>query len=319
MRTKGMSSQKYQFLMTVSKKASQNITREVERPGKSWGEWMALIRRVALYPSDITEYQKSVERWRHKAMKIDFDGDKIIKTSSPSPFDEERLKSRVIAFMNQTLSSGKITRISALDINLNETPSRYSWYKWPEVMKDIFKGQDKTPSHGAIIGLEGSGKSYFAVWLTEVLKGWNVYSNIRMWRNNHGASKMDYYSHVQSLKELFDKVHERSIFILDESGIHWSQADYATKRNRTMGKLLRVCRKKKVMFILVDQLYRTLPRDILERNPIIFDLKKRSVSIQSEVMTSTIERVTKQYLEYDPDELPSFDFNFDLDKYLEAN
>jgi hypothetical protein len=303
-----MTKMKYDYIASQSKKASRSISKAIAIQGKTWEEWMNIFRFVCFTEHEVMEMQREINR-----LKSD--------REYPDAYDHEYLKSKAMGKMNRTLNSGKLTRIASMDIEHQDKQFPSNWYKWENIINDIFKDQEKSPNHGAIVGKEGSGKTYLAVWLTEIIRGWRVISNINMTTNKAGKNmKIDYcYAKKMSdvLKLAKESPTEKSIFILDESGIHWSYQDYATKKNKQLGKLLRLCRKQGIVFILIDQLYRTLPRDILERNPIIIQMKHRNIQLSSKVFQGTFSSIKCKYMNYQSKEMPTFKIDVNIDKILE--
>lgn len=263
--------------------------------------------------------------YRAKDLKVYQDMMFQLKTRHMSKAIIDRLRTLVIMEMNRTLNSGKLSRISAMDIEFSTKITPVEYYNWTNIIHDIF---ETPPVFGTATGPQGAGKTHAALWVAEYLakSGINVASNITFTQgkakkgwNVQIRNGMDRYTRVRNLSDIFN-LEKGTVIFLDESGIHWSKRDATTKKSKNMGKIIRLFRKRGLSLILIDQYYETIPTEFKKLD--VFQIKrkkhgkKRVTSIDTPLIHIKIDKLPIHTYQFDTEELPSFTIDFDIDKYF---
>ncbi len=295
----------YEHIQIASVKASQSINNQLYRMDNDYETYLKLFGATTYYPDDLEADLDYIERME-QAGPINY-------------YRERRLRNRVLKRFNETMSKGKLTRISSIDIEFNIPTTPEDWYNWPNIIEGIFK---KPPVFGCVTGVQGSGKSHFSVWLMEQLskKGFNIASNITLGTRqvNIGMRALSHYIKVNTMSQVM-KLPENTIIFLDETGIHWSKRDSTTSKNREMDKFIRLFRKKGFSLILLDQQYYTIPTLLKEWSTFrVQRYPSHKTNIYSRIFNGRVTDLPLTLFKFDTKEQPHFTIDLKIDDYLQA-
>lgn len=113
--------------------------------------------------------------------------------------------------------------------------------------------KDKNDDWGiyTITGYQGSGKTYFAVYLSTLMPQRKIITNIRSLSNN--SKEIEYFNRIE---EIYGNVEENVIFIIDEISNKYSKD---SKTDKLLYRFLQQSRKRKRIVIMISQELKEIP------------------------------------------------------------
>ena len=301
----GSKKQELDYIRSTSRSVAQAINNQLYRTNNDYDSYMKLARAIFYDEQELDEF---------------IDMMLYLKNTQPlTEYIHEKIKTVLMQNLNRVTKSCKLARISSIDIEYQNTPIPENWFQWKNILGEVFK---KPPIFGTITGEQGTGKSHCAVWMTEHLAsfGYNVGSNIEMLLNHgkRGTQAHTRYRHLTKMSEVMDLPTGMNwIIFLDETGIHWSRRDNASKKNKEMEKFIRLFRKKGLSLILIDQLYHTIPWILKDWSSVtIKRYKSHKTTISNNLINANLKEISLSFLEFKSHELPTFEVDIDLDTYL---
>lgn len=102
-----------------------------------------------------------------------------------------------------------------------------------------------------ITGYQGTGKTYYAIYLMEKLKNQKIYTNIKSYSSN--SNKVEYFEKVE---DIYNNVEDNCIFLIDEVSKKYTKD---SKQDLKFYSWLQQSRKHKRYVYLITQEYIQVP------------------------------------------------------------
>ena len=102
-----------------------------------------------------------------------------------------------------------------------------------------------------ITGYQGSGKTYYSIYLMEKLKNQKIYTNIKSYKSN--SNKVEYFEKVE---DIYNNVEDNCIFLIDEISKKYTKD---SKQDLKFYSWLQQSRKHKRYVYLITQEYIQVP------------------------------------------------------------
>ena len=102
-----------------------------------------------------------------------------------------------------------------------------------------------------ITGYQGSGKTYYSIYLMEKMKNQKIYTNIKSYKSN--SNKVEYFEKVE---DIYNNVEDNCIFLIDEISKKYAKD---SKQDLKFYSWLQQSRKHKRYVYLITQEYIQVP------------------------------------------------------------
>lgn len=295
-----------------SKKKIENLLARIEKSKiekkKTWGKLFPITGLYELLPEDYKKLKFLLKVAREYCRRIG------------APFSLEILPEHLKDAISDVLFIGhnkwfncQLTSSEKLFYSVDLEKDIYTVDDLPVLIEDWFNIEEFPVI--LITGLRGSGKTDFALKIAEsVQHEFEIACNFE-------TDRFDWITKASDLLIWIAKNWDaKKIFIFDEGGINIDSRRAMSSENVGLSHLLHISRKLRVVLIAIVQFEQDIEIRVRRYATVIVNKtskRRAEVEIPSRGDNYTIEKITKTKINFDTNDLGLFEFDVDIDDYLE--